>query len=102
MAENWNRRLEAAPITLPDGKVLETLDDARLYLTAQRLPKSEEHRQLLASAIKAVLGAANGTDFIMHARRGVSLYLHRNDPPQEFDPDFKLPKWGKRKLKRDQ
>lgn len=92
MAEDWSQRLEAAPITLPGGKVLETLDDARRYLTSQKLPKSPEHRDLLAQAIKCVMGAANGKDFIMHARRAVSLYVRRNEKPDEPAPRSKSAK----------
>lgn len=92
MSEDWTRRLQAAPIDLEDGRQLVTLDDARAYLTAQRLPKSEEHRQLLAQAIKSVMGAANGTDFLMHARKAVSLYVHRNEKPEEPAPRRKAVK----------
>jgi hypothetical protein len=99
---NWKLRLEAAPITLPDGKILVTLDDARHYLTAQKIPAGEAERQMLATAIKAVTGAANGTDFAMHARTAVSQWVHRNAPPREFDTSRKSPSWTKRKLKRDQ
>lgn len=99
---NWKQRLEAAPITLPDGKMLVTLDDARHYLTAQAIPDDEGEQQILATAIKAVTGAANRTDFIMHARTAVSRWVHRNDPPPDFDSARKSPSWGKRKLKRDQ
>jgi hypothetical protein len=98
---DWSRRLSPAPIDLPRGKRLITLDDARAYLTSQRVPNSIEHKQLLATAIKATLGAADGTDFVMHARIAVSRWVHRNDPPQEFDTTRKSPNWGKRKLKRD-
>jgi hypothetical protein len=98
---NWKQRLEAAPIALPNGKMLVTLDDARHYLTKQKIPTDEREQQILAQAIKSVTGAAHGTDFVMHARIAVSQWVHRNDPPKEFDPDLKLPKFGKRKLKRD-
>lgn len=80
---NWKQRLEAAPISLPGGKVLVTLDDARHYLTAQKIPPGEAEQQILATAIKAVSGAAHGTDFIMHARTAVSRWVHRDVPPNE-------------------
>jgi hypothetical protein len=99
---NWKRRLEAAPIILPDGKTLVTLDDARHYLTAQTIPADEGEQQILATAIKAVTGAAHGADFILHARTAVSRWVHRNDPPPDFDAAPKSPSWRKRKLKRDQ
>jgi hypothetical protein len=97
---NWKQRLEAAPITLPDGKTLVTLDDARHYLTAQAIPADEGEQQILATAIKAVTGAAHGTDFLMHARIAVGRWVHRDAPPKEFTSG-KDPHWGKRKLKRD-
>lgn len=92
MAENWNLRLEAAPITLPDGKVLETLDDARLYLTAQRMPKSEAFRDLLATAIRYTMEAAEGRNFTMIARKAVWLYAYRNEPAKEPQPRVKRAK----------
>jgi hypothetical protein len=98
---SWKQRLQAAPIALPDGKMLVTLDDARHYLTAQKIPTDEAEQQILATAIKAVSGAAHGTDFIMHARTAVSRWVHRNDPPRKFDMTRKSPSWAKHKLKRD-
>lgn len=98
---NWKQQLEAAPIKLPDGRTLVTLDDARHYLTAQKIPADESEQQILATAIKAVTGAAHGTDFIMHARTAVSRWVHRNAPPPDYDSARKSPSWGRRKLKRD-
>ena len=40
-------------------------------------------------------------DLMMHARIAVGRWVHRDAPAKQFDPDLKLPKWGKRKLKRD-
>jgi hypothetical protein len=37
----------------------------------------------------------------MHARIGILQAIHRNEP-QVFKPDRKEPRWGKRKLKRDE
>lgn len=86
MAEDWDQRLEAAPITLPDGRVLETLDDARLYLTAQRVPKSEVFRDMLATAIRITMAAAEGRDFTMTARKAVRMYAYRNEPDEQPQP----------------
>lgn len=98
---NWKQRLEAAPVALPNGKTLITLDDARHYLAAQAIPTDETEQQILATAIKAVTGAAHGTDFVMHARTAVSRWVHRNDPAPDFDAAPRSPHWGRRKLKRD-
>ena len=92
MAENWSLRLEAAPITLPDGGILETLDDARRYLTAQKLPKLPEHRDMLATAIKYTMEAAAGRNFTMIARKAVWLYAYRNAPIEEPKPRVKRAK----------
>jgi hypothetical protein len=48
------------------------------------------------------MSAAEGTDFVMHARIAVSRYVHRNDPPEPLDTARKAKHWGKRKLKRDE
>jgi hypothetical protein len=48
-----------------------------------------------------LIGAAEGRDFIMHARIGVMRALNRN-VEREFDSSRKETHWGKRKLKRDQ
>jgi hypothetical protein len=45
--------------------------------------------------------AAEGRDFLMHARIGVLQALHRNAEPV-LNLDRKETHWGKRKLKRDQ
>jgi hypothetical protein len=48
-----------------------------------------------------LISAAEGRDFIMHARIGVMRALNRN-VEREFDSSRKETHWGKRKLKRDQ
>lgn len=100
MAENWTRRFDDTIETL-DGRKLKTLDDARRYLVTFAVPRQAKKRDMLAVALQAVLGAANGTDLMMHARIAVGRWVHRDAPLKEFDPDLRLPKWGKRKLKRD-
>jgi hypothetical protein len=45
--------------------------------------------------------AAEGRDFLMHARIVMLRALNRN-VERVFIPDRKEPHWGKRKLKRDQ
>jgi hypothetical protein len=98
---SWQRRFDPPPIILPNGKRLVTLGDARTYLTSQRLPNSEEQKQMLANAISTVLGAAAGTDFLMHAHIAVARWVYRNNPPKPPATTSKDPHWGKRKLKRD-
>jgi hypothetical protein len=48
-----------------------------------------------------LIGAAEGRDFMMHARIGMLKALNRN-VERVFNPDRKDPHWGKRKLRRDQ
>lgn len=101
MAENWKRRFDDT-IKLPDGRKIKTLDDARAYLVTFTVPTQPEKKLMLTNALRAVLGAANGTDLMMHARIAVGRWVHRDDPPKEIDLTRKSPSWGKRKLKRDQ
>lgn len=101
MAENWNQRFDDT-IETPEGHKIKTLDDARRYLITFAVQRQAEKKEMLTLALRTVLGAANGTDLMMHARIAVGRWVHRDAPAKEFDPDLKLPKWGKRKLKRDQ
>jgi hypothetical protein len=101
VAENWKRRFDDT-IATPEGGTIKTLDDARAYLITFKVPRQPDKKLMLTNALRTVLGAAEGTDHIMHARIAVGRWVHRDDPPKQFDPDLKLPKWGKRKLKRDQ
>jgi hypothetical protein len=87
----WSTRFHA-PIILPDKTELETLDDARRYLTKQKLPKSAAFKDLLATAIKVTMLAAEGKDFAMTARRAIVMYVHRNDLPDEPQPRVKKAK----------
>jgi hypothetical protein len=100
VAEDWKRRFDDT-IETPDGRRIKTLDDARRYLVTFAVPRQPEKKLMLTNALRAVLGAAKGTDLMMHARIAVGRWVHRDAPPKEFDPDLKLPKFGKRKLKRD-
>lgn len=100
MAEDWTRRFDDT-IETPDGHRIKTLDDARRYLITFAVPKQSAKRDMLAVALRAVLGAANGTDLMMHARIAVGRWVHRDDPPKEFDTSRKSPSWSKHKLKRD-
>jgi hypothetical protein len=48
-----------------------------------------------------LIGAAEGRDFLMHARIGMLRALNRN-VIREFDSSRKDTHWGRRKLKRDE
>lgn len=100
MAENWNRRFDDT-IETQDGHKIKTLDDARRYLVTFAVPRQPHKRDMLTIALRAVLGAANGTDLMMHARIAVGRWVHRDAPPKEFDPSRKSQSWAKHKLKRD-
>jgi hypothetical protein len=82
MPENWNRRFDDT-IETPDGRKIKTLDDARRYLITFAVPKQPDKKLMLTNALRAVLGAANGTDLMMHARIAVGRWVHRDDPPKD-------------------
>jgi hypothetical protein len=84
VAENWKRRFDDT-IETPEGGKIKTLDDARHYLATFGLPKAGHKRLMLANALRAVLGAANGTDLMMHARIAVGRWVHRDAPPKEME-----------------
>jgi hypothetical protein len=64
------------------------------------LPKAEQDLEEWQTAIGCLIGAAEGRDFMMHARIGVLRALNRNIERTLIDR--KDLHWGKRKLKRDQ
>jgi hypothetical protein len=73
--------------------------DAGAYIT--RLPKAEQDLEEWQTATGCLIGAAEGRDFLMHARIGMLRALNRN-VVREFDSSRKEPRWSRRKLKRDQ
>jgi hypothetical protein len=85
------------PIPLPDGRQLVTLKDAADYIV--KLPTAEQNLELWQTAISCLIGAAEGRDFMMHARIGVLRALNHNF--ERVLTDRKDFHWGKRKLKRD-
>jgi len=87
------------PIPLPRGSQLVTLKDAADYI--MKLPKAEQNLEEWQTAIECLIGAAEGRDFMMHARIGMLRALNRN-VEREFDSSRKDTHWGRRKLKRDQ
>jgi hypothetical protein len=83
VAEDWSRSFDDTIVT-PDGRRIKTLDDARRYLVTFAVPKQPHKKDMLAVALRAVLGAANGTDLMMHARIAVGRWVHRDAPAKEL------------------
>lgn len=86
------------PIVLPDGRKLLTLKDAAEFITA--LPKKDSDLPEWQAAIETLMLCSRG-GHAMLARIGVMQALHRN-VERVFVSGRKEPRWGKRKLKRDQ
>jgi hypothetical protein len=68
------------PIPTPKGKTLRTLKDAAAYILA--LPKREAEAEHWQVAMEQLIDAAEGRNFIMHARIGMmrALTHGRADP----------------------
>jgi hypothetical protein len=98
MAKGWMQPFDD-PIPLPRGRQLVTLKDAANYI--MKLPKAEQNVEEWQTSDEILIRAAEGRDFLMHARIGVMRALHRN-VERMFNPDRKETYWGKRKLKKDQ
>jgi hypothetical protein len=94
----WQRQFDD-PVSLPNGRQLVTLKDAADYI--MKLPKAEQNLAEWQTAIGCLIGAAEGRDFLMHARIGMLRALNRH-VERVFDPSRKETHWGRRKLKRDQ
>jgi hypothetical protein len=94
---SWSRAFDE-PIPLPRGRQLVTFKDAANYI--QKLPKAEQDLVEWQAATACLIGAAEGRDFIMHARIGMLRALNRN-VERVFNPDRKDTHWAKRKLARD-
>ena len=99
MAANWKRRFDE-PIGLPDGGKLLTLKDAIAWL-AKEVPQSEHTMKQVQAAAHCVTEAAENDGPMMFARMGMMQAINWNKV-EEFDPKRKSPRWGKRKLRRDQ
>jgi hypothetical protein len=63
------------------------------------LPKAEQNLEEWQTAIGCLIGAAEGRDFLMHARIGVLRALNRN--AERTFTNRKDSHWGKHKLARD-
>jgi hypothetical protein len=88
------------PILLPDGKKLITLKDAIEHLS-KTTPKNDHNHPKVLTAATILTNAAEGRDFLIHARIATSQALNRNEV-QVFNPERKDHHWSKRKLARDQ
>lgn len=66
-----------------------------------KLPKADQAAADWQTAIACLIGAAEGRDFLMHARVGVLRALNRN-VERVFDSSRKDAHWGRRKLKRNE
>jgi hypothetical protein len=64
----WKRPFDD-PIPSPRGRQLVTLEDAADYI--MKLPKAEQNLEEWQTAIGCLIGAAEGRDFMMHARIGM-------------------------------
>jgi hypothetical protein len=79
----WYKQLVLAdpfedPIQLWDGGQLVTLEDAAVYI--QKLPKSNHDLEHWKTATEILIGAAEGRDFLMHARIAVLKALNHGKP----------------------
>jgi hypothetical protein len=77
---SWSTPFES-PIPLPDGRELVTLRDAADYV--RRLPKSEHDKPHWQTATDILIKAAEGRDFLMHARIGMLQALNWGTLPQK-------------------
>jgi hypothetical protein len=66
-----------------------------------KLPKAEQDLPEWQTAVACLIGAAEGRDFMMHARIGVLRALNRH-VERVINPSRKDTHWGKQKLKRDE
>lgn len=71
------------PVHLEDGRQLLTLRDAARYI--QQLTKAEQAKPHWQTATSILIGAAEGRDFVMHARIAVlkAISHGRPEPPAE-------------------
>jgi hypothetical protein len=96
-APAWARPSDDA-ILLPGGRKRLTLRDAADYI--MKPPKADQDLEEWQTAIGCLIGAAEGRDFMMHARIGVLRAL--NCHVERTFIDRKEMHWGRRILKRDQ
>ena len=81
-------------------KKLNSAAQVRRTFKAGRPPKADQDLEEWQTAIGCLIGAAEGRDFMMHARIGVLRAL--NCHVERTFIDRKEMHWGRRILKRDQ
>lgn len=92
----WSQRFDR-PILLPDGRLLETLGDARAWLLT--IPTAD-YSEAMGAAAEALLMAAERRGPMMHANVAVAQAVHGPRPPPEPRPP-KQPPYPRVKLLRD-
>ena len=85
----WSRPFDD-PIPPPGGRTLVTLKDAADYVMT--LPTAEQNLDMWQTAIACLLGAAEGRDFLMHARIGMLRALNEHDATAVAAPRRKAAK----------
>lgn len=87
------------PIPLPGGGELRSLSDARAYIL--QLPEEIAKTPAWQTAAEALLVTVEHKGPVDFARMGLMVALYPRGEAV-YDPNFKEPHWGRRKLKRDQ
>ena len=75
---------------MPKGKPLVTLKDAAAYIVA--LPKNVSDTEPWQIAMEQLIDAAEGRNFIMHARIGMMRALNHRKPDPAITPRRKRAK----------
>lgn len=80
MTTRWRQAFED-PIELPGGKRLVTLQDAAGHI--QKLKSAEQRQAHWQLAVETLINAAEGRDFVMHARIAMMRALNHGKPPPD-------------------
>lgn len=80
MTTNWELRFDD-PVPIGDGRELATLRQAADHIL--RLPKNAQASEPWQLAGRILLAAAEGRDFVMHARIAVAKAIALPAPPAE-------------------
>lgn len=83
----WSRRFDD-PVAA-GGKMLRTLQDAADYIL--KLSKQQQARPHWQTAVKTLINAAEGRDFVMHARIAMMQALNHGKPSPSSSPRAKKP-----------
>jgi hypothetical protein len=87
--KGWGQRFHD-PIALSNGRELATLEDAARF--AQKLPKTEQQRPHWQLAVETLINAAEGRDFLIHARIAMLKALNHGKPDPTTTPRRKAAK----------